>query len=509
MSDEPKTADDGILDKARRMADRVGEYARSDGAKEKLDSVRKRAIEVGGMATTGAKRLLEGTKKAVEAKNKADEFSRSEQIQGVRAQAKKGWDEIRHGGFRGSLLSEAPLVVGLAIFLFFPVGLYLLWRHHVLGRNRTWWWAGGTWGLLVTLVVLMRGGDGSASPRAQALMQGAPAGSPVLGGEAGGKGAALDGPPGEITPQAVLAAVETFNVSGIDYSKGPRGETLVTREGFDEDAKKPATESGFLGPDGRFVLHGPTTTWFEAPTSQSSGRRLYETFYFDGERHGIHREWRETGEKKIERTYKRGKNHGVGIWYYKDGSIGAVDELKDGYKNGLSCKWHENGRVESVGRSRTDVVDGEVKVRSVGRSRSWFDDGSPNTEVTFNDSGNVHGRCIEHLPKGRPVETLWEDGHIVFDRGTCNKRTLHQYMKARMSTHDGEGAEFIVKSAQEFFQRVGHPEPGSVVYNNHDSDDQPWGFRCTYRCSDGDLSVLVRSISNNVMVFIDPEDTLR
>jgi hypothetical protein len=49
-----------------------------------------------------------------------------------------------------------PLWVGLAIFLFFPLGLYLLWMHPVLSRNKAWWWVGGGWSLIV-LIAAMNG----------------------------------------------------------------------------------------------------------------------------------------------------------------------------------------------------------------------------------------------------------------------------------------------------------------------------------------------------------------
>jgi len=44
-----------------------------------------------------------------------------------------------------------PLYVGLAIFFFFPVGLFLLWKHPSLSRNKTWWWVGGVWSALIVL----------------------------------------------------------------------------------------------------------------------------------------------------------------------------------------------------------------------------------------------------------------------------------------------------------------------------------------------------------------------
>jgi len=39
----------------------------------------------------------------------------------------------------------APIWVGLVIWLFFPLGLFLLWRHPTLGKNGKWWAAGIAW----------------------------------------------------------------------------------------------------------------------------------------------------------------------------------------------------------------------------------------------------------------------------------------------------------------------------------------------------------------------------
>jgi hypothetical protein len=50
-----------------------------------------------------------------------------------------------------------PKWIGLAIFLCFPIGLYLLWQHPTLGRDRRWWWVGGVWSLVILLA--MANGD--------------------------------------------------------------------------------------------------------------------------------------------------------------------------------------------------------------------------------------------------------------------------------------------------------------------------------------------------------------
>ena len=62
-------------------------------------------------------------------------------------------------GLVGSDGVVKPLWVGLAIFACFPVGLYLLWRHPTLGRDRKWWGFGGAWSLVI--LVMMTSGDKS------------------------------------------------------------------------------------------------------------------------------------------------------------------------------------------------------------------------------------------------------------------------------------------------------------------------------------------------------------
>lgn len=46
----------------------------------------------------------------------------------------------------------APVLVGLAIWLFFPLGLFLLWRHPTLGKNGKWWAAGIAWACLLVVM---------------------------------------------------------------------------------------------------------------------------------------------------------------------------------------------------------------------------------------------------------------------------------------------------------------------------------------------------------------------
>ena len=165
MSDEPKASNDGILGKARRLASQVGEYARSDEARERLDVVKKKAVEVGGMVTAGARMLADGTRQAAaQSRVSTDEFSKSEDVRMDQAGAKGDRDEIQGEKGRAPRLSESPVVVALAIMFFFPAGLFLLWKHPVLSRNKTWWWVGGIWSFLILCMAM--NGDKDKKPAA-------------------------------------------------------------------------------------------------------------------------------------------------------------------------------------------------------------------------------------------------------------------------------------------------------------------------------------------------------
>jgi hypothetical protein len=162
-SDEPKGNDDGILGRAKRLAGQVGEYARSDEAREKLDAVKKRAVEVGGMVTAGARKLADSTRQAAaQARASTDKFSKSEDVRMDQAEPKGDWDEIRGEKSRAPRMSESPIVVALAILFFFPAGLFLLWKHPVLSRNKTWWWVGGIWSFLNSCMAM--NGDKETKP---------------------------------------------------------------------------------------------------------------------------------------------------------------------------------------------------------------------------------------------------------------------------------------------------------------------------------------------------------
>lgn len=50
----------------------------------------------------------------------------------------------------------APIWVGLAILVFFPVGMFLLWRHPTLRHNKKWWAVGTAWAFLYLVTNMNR-----------------------------------------------------------------------------------------------------------------------------------------------------------------------------------------------------------------------------------------------------------------------------------------------------------------------------------------------------------------
>mgnify|MGYP001034382674 CR=1 FL=1 len=157
MSDEPKAEDHGILGRAKRLVDQVGEYVRSDESREKLDVMKKNAIKAGGMATAGAKRLAEGTKQAAaQAKVKAHEFSKSERGEALKAKAREGLARFRAGSFRDLRPWQSPVVIGLSLLMCFPVGLLFVWRHPAWSTARKWTWT-GAWAATTFLFLVVAG----------------------------------------------------------------------------------------------------------------------------------------------------------------------------------------------------------------------------------------------------------------------------------------------------------------------------------------------------------------
>ena len=121
-----------------------------------------------------------------------------------------------------------------------------------------------------------------------------------------------------------MASIAPFEVSGLDYSKGPNGEPIIEKDGTEGETGKPVTYHGFKGSDGSFVLHGARTVWYERPTANSKGRKEQEVPFFDGSAHGLLVEWFRSGEKSGEKTFKHGKGQGRCVSFFRDGKVEGV-----------------------------------------------------------------------------------------------------------------------------------------------------------------------------------------
>ena len=55
--------------------------------------------------------------------------------------------------------------------------------------------------------------------------------------------------------------------------------------------------------------------------SDTSGKKIVESKYLNGQLHGLHSEWWYNGKKKTLGRYKKGKRHGRWVEYHNNGNI--------------------------------------------------------------------------------------------------------------------------------------------------------------------------------------------
>lgn len=517
MSDEPKTADD-LLNKTKRLVSQVGEYTRSDEAKAKLAEAKKRAVEVGGAAFAGARDVLDKTgRAATRAKVKIEELSNSERVGHIRLGSKGLWDRSKAIKVRGVPWMESPIAIGILLVLLFPLGLWLVWRHPAWSKGRKVAWAGVWAGLMVLGIVALRQDERTAAT-AYADAGLAPSKSDKTSEKLDGSHSNRADPAtkigdlstadaSELTPGNALAVLETmaskiepFDVLGIDYSKGPRGEAIISRPGLDPQTGKTTTDSGFVGTDGQFRLHGLRTSWYGPPTAGSQRRKFQEISYFDGQPHGIVRNWYETGEKQSEMTMRRGERHGLAVSYFKDGKVVHASLWNGGRADGPQCDWYRSGGIKGLKHYKLNAAHGVKK--------SWYEDGMPESECRYVE-GQLHGELVEWSPTGKIVKTLWKEGSVHFAPGQANKRSFYFKLIELADLHDPDSTNFEFKSPVEVLNAFGRPLHGSLNFSPDRGDPaSPREWR--YRCTDGTLAVRVVYIipQGSFHVLIDPSATM-
>ena len=101
--------------------------------------------------------------------------------------------------------------------------------------------------------------------------------------------------------------------------------------------------------------------------SDTSGKKIIESKYLNGQLHGPHSEWWHNGKKKTHGRYKKGKRHGRWVEYYNNGNIFTENSFKSGVYDGSSSEWHENGTIHFRGKYK----EGE----KLGSWEYWDDKG--------------------------------------------------------------------------------------------------------------------------------------
>jgi len=92
--------------------------------------------------TTDAHAMLLGGAKV------AADFARSDEAKEL---ARKVRDQVK-GGTKA--MAENPFVIGMAVLWFFPLGLYLVWRHTQWTPRTKWLWT-GAWPAMFCLLMMM------------------------------------------------------------------------------------------------------------------------------------------------------------------------------------------------------------------------------------------------------------------------------------------------------------------------------------------------------------------
>ena len=101
--------------------------------------------------------------------------------------------------------------------------------------------------------------------------------------------------------------------------------------------------------------------------SDTSGKKIIESKYLNGQLHGPHSEWWHNGKKKTHGRYKKGKRHGRWVEYHNNGNIFTENSFKSGVYDGSSSEWHENGTLHFRGKYK----EGE----KLGSWEYWDDKG--------------------------------------------------------------------------------------------------------------------------------------
>jgi antitoxin component YwqK of YwqJK toxin-antitoxin module len=301
----------------------------------------------------------------------------------------------------------------------------------------------------------------------------------------------------------------------VDYKAGPGGEVLTGKERKEStqlpNLKQVVVESGFVGGDGGFVLHGPRTTTFFNRDRSKFGNFLY----WNGLLHGPYSKWYPDGISMDRGTFQFGLLHGESEDWHPNGKRASQTFRYYGSTYGVQTYWHQNGAKKDEQGYLSDLPH--------GRARQWDDRGRLLLDCYFRlgerdgpfkqyydyeykqyyDNGQVFlGGQYE---QGKPVGQ-WKIGY-----GHRHRENDHYELSWNAGGwYGGTKAEFLCSLDQITKTRGVWPlEHQAHVYVDRDkflayfgkadserAMDSKWDTVWTYKCNDGRLLLEFASDSN-------------
>ena len=134
-----------------------------------------------------------------------------------------------------------------------------------------------------------------------------------------------------VTPASTPADADRSGLSG------PAPEAIEVREETYDSGQVSQRSEGYVGPNGDFVRHGVTRTWYE------DGSKKSEISYAHGTMHGLRLTWYPTGQMWGRGTYEHGKEHGTWTAWWANGFKQREWQMDHGVWHGPYMEWHDNG----------------------------------------------------------------------------------------------------------------------------------------------------------------------
>jgi antitoxin component YwqK of YwqJK toxin-antitoxin module len=255
------------------------------------------------------------------------------------------------------------------------------------------------------------------------------------------------------------------------------------------------TNKGYVTTEGKFLRHGKGNLWFD----QAATKKHMESFFLDGQLHGISRKWSSGGTLLLEMPYVHGKTHGVSRSYHGNGGLNVDAHFINGQQHGKRTEWFSDGQKLLEGTYVNDKKYGDwIEWRHNGNkySKEQYTDGQKDGEyLHWTEDGKLAQRG--QFKRGKPIGS-WRVGFLPFGGGKLYyidfdepwKRGTKAQFIARMSLqfkghfYAAEGLAHLHGNYDNFIREFGEPD-SERPYIGPDSWKRVW----TYTCSDGQLTL--------------------